>query len=81
MAQNRPLASKVLKRKPLPVSAATFRCWMVSWMPPVSWATGSETRPLDSTVPPETVPGAWLGSEVEIHYSKFTFLLGFVFGS
>jgi hypothetical protein len=46
-----------------------------------SWATGSQTRPLDSTVPPETVPGAGLGSEVDIHYSKFTFLLGFVFGS
>jgi hypothetical protein len=46
-----------------------------------SWATGGKTRPLDSIVPPEAVPRAGLGSEVDIRYSKFTFLLGFVFGS
>jgi hypothetical protein len=46
-----------------------------------SWATGSQTRPLNTIIPPQTLPDAGLGSEVDIHYSKFTFLLGFVFGS
>ena len=46
-----------------------------------SWATGGKTRPLDSAVPPNAVPNAGLGADVEINYSKFTFLLGFVFGS
>ena len=45
-----------------------------------SWATGRKTRTLDTPIPPDTVPGAGLGAEVDIHYSKLTFLLGFVFG-
>ena len=35
---------------------------------------------LDTTIPPENFPEADLASEVDIHYSKLTFLLGFVFG-
>jgi hypothetical protein len=46
----------------------------------VSWAKGAKQRALDSTIPPESVPQAPLASEVDIHYSKLTFLLGFVFG-
>ena len=46
-----------------------------------SWATGGKSRPLDSAVPPDAVPALRLGSDVQINYSKFTFLLGFVFGS
>jgi len=46
-----------------------------------SWAKGGKRRPLDSPVPPEDVPNAGLGRDVQIDYSKFTFLLGFVFGS
>jgi hypothetical protein len=45
-----------------------------------SWASGGKNRALDSAVPPETVPDAELASQVDIHYSKLTFLLGFVFG-
>jgi hypothetical protein len=45
-----------------------------------SWATGGTTRALDSPIPPEAFPGAQLGSEAKIQYSKLTFLLGFVFG-
>jgi hypothetical protein len=45
-----------------------------------SWATGGKTRPLDSTISPEDVPDVGLGSDVEIGYSKVTFLIGFVFG-
>jgi hypothetical protein len=45
-----------------------------------SWAKGKKERALDSPIPPETVPGAGIGSEVQIRYSKLTFLLGFVFG-
>jgi hypothetical protein len=46
-----------------------------------SWATGGKQRPLDSIVPPESLPDAGLAADVDIHYSKLTFLLGFVFGS
>ena len=47
-----------------------------------SWARGSTTRPLDSPVPPDAAaPAAHLDQDVAIHYSKITFLLGFVFGS
>ena len=46
-----------------------------------SWARGSTTRPLDSPVPPEELPAAHFDQNVEIKYSKITFLLGFVFGS
>jgi hypothetical protein len=46
-----------------------------------SWATGGKKRPLDSAVPPDAVPNAGLGADVQINYSKFTFLLGFVFGT
>jgi hypothetical protein len=45
-----------------------------------SWATGQTQRMLDTAIPPESFPDARLGSEVDIHYSKLTFLLGFVFG-
>ena len=46
-----------------------------------SWARGSTTRPLDSPVPPDQLPQGHLDQDVAIHYSKITFLLGFVFGS
>ena len=46
-----------------------------------SWARGSTTRPLDMPVPPDQLPAAQLDQNVAIHYSKITFLLGFVFGS
>ena len=46
-----------------------------------AWATGGRKRPLDSAVPPDAVPNAGLGADVQINYSKFTFLLGFVFGT
>ena len=46
-----------------------------------SWATGGKSRPLKTAVPPDAVPALRLGSDVQINYSKFTFLLGFVFGS
>jgi hypothetical protein len=46
-----------------------------------SWARGSRHRPLDSPVPPESVPGAGLDQDLTLRYSKITFLLGFVFGS
>jgi len=45
-----------------------------------SWAHGSKLRPLESPIPPETVPAPGVGAEVDIRYSKLTFLLGFVFG-
>ena len=45
-----------------------------------SWATGGTTRALDSPIPPEAFPGAQLGTDAKIRYSKLTFLLGFVFG-
>jgi hypothetical protein len=45
-----------------------------------SWASGGKDRALDAAIPPDSVPGAGLGSEVKIRYSKLTFLLGFVFG-
>jgi hypothetical protein len=45
-----------------------------------SWATGGTERALESAIPPEAVPGVPLGSEVNLGYSKLTFLLGFVFG-
>jgi hypothetical protein len=45
-----------------------------------SWAVGSRKRPLQSPVPPEDVPVPALGQDVSVHYSKVTFLLGFVFG-
>lgn len=46
-----------------------------------SWAKGSKQRPLDSPIPPEELPASGLGEDLQIDYSKFTFLLGFVFGS
>jgi hypothetical protein len=46
-----------------------------------SWAVGSRKRPLQSPIPPEDVPVPALGQDVSIHYSKVTFLLGFVFGT
>lgn len=46
-----------------------------------SWARGHKTRPIASPVPPASLPGGWLGTDVDIRYSKLTFLLGFVFGS
>ena len=45
-----------------------------------SWASGSKTRALDTAIPPESLPKSALGSDVDIHYSKLTFLIGFVFG-
>jgi hypothetical protein len=45
-----------------------------------SWATGKKRRILDTAIPPESLPDAGLGSEVDIDYSKLTFLLGFAFG-
>ena len=45
-----------------------------------SWALGSKTRALDTAIPPDEIPAIPLGSQVNIHYSKLTFLLGFVFG-
>lgn len=45
-----------------------------------SWAKGAKTRPLDTGIPPESIPETPLGSDVHIHYSKLTFLIGFVFG-
>lgn len=45
-----------------------------------SWAGGRKSRTLDSTIPPEALPGSSLGSDISIRYSKLTFLLGFVFG-
>jgi hypothetical protein len=45
-----------------------------------SWAHGSKRRVLESPIPPETLPDAGVGAEVDIRYSKLTFLLGFVFG-
>jgi hypothetical protein len=45
-----------------------------------SWATGGKERALNTPIPPEAVPGAPLGTAVDIHYSKLTFLIGFVFG-
>lgn len=44
------------------------------------WATGGKTRPVNSPVPPEEVPGVGLDRPVDIGYSKLTFLLGFEFG-
>ena len=46
-----------------------------------SWAVGGKDRPLKSPIPPGDVPVPGLGQDVSIHYSKVTFLLGFVFGS
>jgi hypothetical protein len=46
-----------------------------------SWAFGGKTRALDSPLPPGSVPGSGLDSDFKIHYSRITFLLGFVFGS
>jgi hypothetical protein len=46
-----------------------------------SWATGRKTRPVDSPIPPSELPSSSLGQDISIHYSKVTFLLGFVFGS
>jgi hypothetical protein len=45
-----------------------------------SWSTGGKQRVLDTPIPPETIPGAGLGTEANIRYSNLTFLLGFVFG-
>jgi hypothetical protein len=45
------------------------------------WAFGSKTRPLALPVPQEVLPNAGLDSDIEVHYSRITFLLGFVFGS
>jgi len=45
------------------------------------WAFGSRTRPLTLPLPPEALPNAGLDSDIEIRYSRITFLLGFVFGS
>jgi hypothetical protein len=45
-----------------------------------SWAQGGKTRALDTAIPANDVPATPLGSQVNIHYSKLTFLLGFVFG-
>lgn len=46
-----------------------------------TWATGHARRALDAPIPPEELPNVGLDRDIEIHYSKFTFLLGFVFGS
>jgi hypothetical protein len=46
-----------------------------------SWARGSKNRPVDSPIPPASLPGLGLERDVDIHYSKITILLGFVFGS
>ena len=46
----------------------------------VLWARGGQTRPLDTPLPPEDVPGIGLDRPVEIRYSKITFLLGLEFG-
>jgi hypothetical protein len=45
-----------------------------------SWATGGKQRRLKPLLPPGSVPGAGLENEVDIGYSKLTFLIGFVFG-
>jgi hypothetical protein len=45
-----------------------------------SWATGGKQRQLKPLVPPGVIPGSGLDAEVDIGYSKLTFLLGFVFG-
>jgi hypothetical protein len=58
----------------------SFRFHDNSFTMGVSWAKGAKQRALDSTIPPESIPQADLASEVDIHYSKLTFLLGFVFG-
>ena len=44
-------------------------------------ARGSAKRSLATAVPPERVPDLGLGTDADIHYSKATFLLGFVFGA
>jgi hypothetical protein len=58
----------------------SFRIHQNSFTVGASWARGGKQRPLDTAVPPETVPGAGLERTVDIHYQKLTFLLGFVFG-
>lgn len=45
-----------------------------------SWATGGKNRLLKPLIPPGSVPGAGIENEVDIGYSKLTFLIGFVFG-
>jgi long-subunit fatty acid transport protein len=45
-----------------------------------SWAVGSRNRPLDTPIPPGDVPVPALGQDISVHYTKVTFLLGFVFG-
>jgi hypothetical protein len=59
---------------------ASFRIRDNSFTVGASWAHGGKRRALESPIPPESVPGAGVGSEVDIRYSKLTFLLGFVFG-
>lgn len=44
------------------------------------WASGRKTRPVRSPIDPALVPGSALGSDVDVRYSKITFLLGFEFG-
>jgi hypothetical protein len=46
-----------------------------------SWAKGSKQRPLLSPIPPQDLPQSGLDQDLSFHYSKITFLLGFVFGS
>jgi hypothetical protein len=58
----------------------SFRIHQNSFTVGASWARGGTERPLDTAVPPESVPGAGLERTVDIHYQKLTFLLGFVFG-
>ena len=45
-----------------------------------SWAQGGKTRALDTPIPAADVPASFLASQVDLRYSKLTFLLGFVFG-
>ena len=44
------------------------------------WAGGGKTRPIKTLVDSARVPGSVLGSDVDVRYSKITFLLGFEFG-
>ena len=59
---------------------ASFRIGANRFTLGASWATGGKQRQLKPLIPPGVVVGSGLDLDVDIGYSKLTFLLGFVFG-
>jgi hypothetical protein len=45
-----------------------------------TFSFGSKRRPFPSTIPPEALPEAGLGSDLDVRYSRVVVLLGFLFG-